>query len=168
MLSLHEPYATLASADQVVLTIDNQKNDQRGATINHYKTPGHALDPVQCLARHVKHILAHNMPLSTPLSYLSPGTHVTAPHILAAIRRAAVLSGLPSKGYTLKRIGAHSLRASGAMALRLNGFEAVEIMKSGRWRGATFLSYIHSQIAALNRGVSTRMTRRIDFLNIGA
>jgi hypothetical protein len=159
------PLLLLSSADQVVLTIDNQKNGHRGEAINHHKVHGN-LDPVAPLARRVKAILAQNMPPSTPLSYISPGRHVLAPDILVAVRAAAIRSNLPAKGYALDRIGAHSLRASGAMALRLNGYSDGEIMKIGRWRCATFLTYIHSQIGALNKGVATKMARLITFLNV--
>jgi hypothetical protein len=153
------PLLLLCSADQVVLTIDNQKNGHRGEAINHHKVHG-PLDPVTPLARRVKAIYAHNMPPSTPLSYVSPGVHVVA------VRAAAVRSNLPAKGYKLDRIGAHSLRASGAMALRLNNYSGDEIMKIGRWRCTTFLTYIHSQIGALNAGVATKMARMISFINV--
>lgn len=159
------PLHVLTNADQVVLTIDNQKNGHRGESINHYKVRT-GLDPVAPLARRIKEIYANNMPSSTPLSFVSPGQHVTAPDILQAVRAAAMRSNLPAKGYDLHRIGAHSLRASGAMALRLNGYSGDEIMKIGRWRCSTFLTYIHSQIGALNKGVSTKMARLITFINV--
>jgi hypothetical protein len=52
------------------------------------------------------------------------------------------------------------------MALKLNGYGKTEIMKLGRWTSTTFLTYIHSQIAALSAGIATRMTRRIEFFNV--
>jgi hypothetical protein len=52
------------------------------------------------------------------------------------------------------------------MALKLNGYGQTEIMKLGRWTSTTFLTYIHSQIAALSAGIATRMTRRIEFFNV--
>ena len=61
-------------------------------------------------------------------------------------------------GYDLTRIGAHSLRASGAMALKLNGYDKETIMKIGRWSSDTFLTYIHSQIAALTMGVAAMIS----------
>lgn len=168
LLAHTAPLHELSTADHVALTIDNQKNGQRGATINHFRVPNSPLDPVACLARRVKAISAHNLPLSTPLSYVSPGIHVTAPQVLKVVRLAALQSNLPAKGYNLHRVGAHSLRASGAMALKLNGYAAEDIMKIGRWRGTTYLTYIHSQIAALTKGISIKMTRRISFTNVAA
>jgi hypothetical protein len=74
---------------------------------------------------------------------------------------------LTNSGYTLARIGAHSLRASGAMALWLSGHSPEAIMKLGRWRTQTFLTYIHAQIAALTTGTSARMRRPVAFHNVG-
>ncbi len=53
------------------------------------------------------------------------------------------------------------------MALSLNHVKTDKILKLGRWSGKTYLTYIHSQIAALNRGLSTLMTNDIPFLNVG-
>jgi hypothetical protein len=81
------------------------------------------------------------MPDSTPLSYVSPGIHVVADHILKSVRVAAMQTGLIQHvGYSLDRSGAHSLRASGAMALKLNGYSAEDIIKIGRWTSTTFLT----------------------------
>jgi hypothetical protein len=57
------------------------------------------------------------MPLSTPLSFVQPGACVQPGHILHAVRRGARLAQLEACGYQLTQIGAHWLRASGAMAL---------------------------------------------------
>ena len=161
------PLEELLMADSVTLYLDNQKNGQRGATIHHTAVPGWFC-PVKCLARRVASIRTGGMPDSTPLSYVSPGTHVVADHILKAVRAAAMQTGLTQNaGYALDRIGAHSLRASGAMALKLNAYSAEDIMKIGRWTSTTFLTYIHSQIAALNHGIAINMSRRIAFHNVG-
>jgi hypothetical protein len=81
---------------------------------------------------------------------------------------AARQTNLPAHGYDLNRIGAHSLRASGAMALKLNGYDKETIMKIGRWSSDTFLTYIHSQIAALTMRVAAKMTQRVNFHNVGS
>ena len=62
--------------------------------------------------------MAHDMPLTTPLSYVQPGIHVQPQMILLVVRRGARLTNLlEASGYDLTRVGAHSLHASGAMAL---------------------------------------------------
>jgi hypothetical protein len=52
------------------------------------------------------------------------------------------------------------------MALKLQGVDDSLIMKIGRWTGLTFLTYIHSQIGALNTGLATKMASRIHFINV--
>jgi hypothetical protein len=54
------------------------------------------------------------------------------------------------------------------MALKLQGVNDSLIMKIGQWTGLTFLTYIHSQIGALNAGLARRMTRRIHFINVAS
>jgi integrase len=106
----------------------------------------------------VHEIRSTGLPPDTPLSFLGNNTHVVAAEILNAVRMAARQTNLPVNGYDLTHIGTHSLRASGAMALKLNGYDKETIMKIGRWSSNTFMTYIHSQIAALTIGVAAKMT----------
>jgi hypothetical protein len=92
--------------------------------------------------------------------------HVTAAHITTLITHAATDTNLVAQGYNLKRVSTHSLRAPGAMALKLQGVDDSLIMKIGRSMGLTFLTYIHSQISALNTGLATKMATRIHFINV--
>jgi integrase len=110
--------------------------------------------------------MAQGMPLATPISFVQPGIHVHPPHILFAVRRGAKLAKLTDSWYSLSRIGAHSLRASGAMALWLSGHGPDAIMKLGRWRTKTFLTYVHAQIAELTRGTSIKMRQPVLFHNV--
>ena len=105
---------------------------------------------------------------STPHSFVSPGCHVVAAHVTTLVRQAAMDTNLVAQGYDLKCIGTHSLRASGAMVLKLQGVEDSLIMKIGCCMGLTILTYIQSQIGALNAGLVHRMTIRIHFVNITA
>jgi hypothetical protein len=92
--------------------------------------------------------------------------HVTAAHITTLITQAATDTSLVGQGYDLKGVSTHSLRASGAMVLKLQGVDDSLIMKIGRWTGLTFLKYIRSQIGALNTGLATKMATRIHFINV--
>jgi hypothetical protein len=161
------PLPDLLTADSVTLHLDNQKNGQRGATIHHTACPT-SFCPVKALARRVYSIVSQRSDPATPLSYVSPGVHVLSNNIIALVRHAALETNLVAQGYDLKRVGSHSLRASGAMALKLQGVDDSLIMKLGRWTGLTFLTYIHSQIGALNTGLAQRMTHRIHFINVAA
>jgi hypothetical protein len=160
------PRADLLSADAVTLYLENQKNGQRGATIHHTAVAGWFC-PVQALARRVSDLTAQGFDPTTPLSCVTPGVHISSHSIVSTIREAARLTDLPDHGYNLKRVGAHSLRASGAMAMKLNGVDADTIKKVGRWTSSTFLIYIHSQIAALNAGLAQRMVHPVYFHNVG-
>jgi hypothetical protein len=167
-LPLNSDPAILLAATSVTLTIDNQKNGQRGQTMHHEAVPG-PFCPVKAAARRVSHIMVHlNLPSTTPLSTVQdPFGHIRASDILSAVRNGARLANLVACGYDLSRIGAHSLRASGAMALWLSGHSAETIMKYGRWKSNTFLTYIHSQIAVVSQNTSTKMRRPISFHNVG-
>jgi integrase len=155
------------SADAVTLYLENQKNGQKGATIHHTAVLDSWFCPVKALARRVSDITEQGFGRATPLSCVSPGSHVISKHIVATVREAARITRLPDHGYNLMRIGAHSLRASGAMAMKLSGAEADTIMKVGRWTSSTFLVYIHSQIAALTAGLAQRMVHPVYFHNVG-
>jgi hypothetical protein len=150
----------------VTLTVDNQKNGQRGDTV-HQEACGSDFCPVRSTAALVSAIMAQAMPLTTPLSYVQPGIHVQPPMILLDVRRGARLANLEASGYDLTRVGAHSLRASGAMALWLSGHSPEAIMKMGQWRTQTFLTYNNSQIAALTTGTSQKMGCSVKFHNVG-
>jgi hypothetical protein len=99
--------------------------------------------------------------------YLCPGQAVIARHVGQALQRAAVRLLLWKEGFDLDRIGPHSIRASGAMALYLNGSAESTIKLMGRWRSTTWLTYIHTQIAAFSAGLSRKMSRPVLVQNIG-
>ncbi len=87
--------------------------------------------------------------------------------INTAVKWASFHDGLYEQGYSPSWISSHSLRAGGAMALKLNGEEDSTIKLVGRWSSETFITYIHSQIGALTKGLSAKMARKIVFQNIG-
>ena len=123
--------------------------------------------PVKALVRRVSYIAEQGLGRETPLSCVTPGSHIISKHIVSTVREAARLTRLSDHGYAILRIGAHSLRASGAMAMKLSGETAGTIMKVGRWTSSTFLVYIHSQIAALTVGLAQRMVHPVYFHNVG-
>ena len=84
------------------------------------------------------------------------------------IRLTAKVLHLDKQGINPDLVGAHSLRAGGAMALKLHGESDTTIMKLGRWSGLTFLQYIHSQIAHLSKDISKHMSQDLPFVNVAA
>jgi hypothetical protein len=122
--------------------------------------------PVKALAHQVSSICSQGCPTTTPLSFVQPGLHVVASNVTDLVHHTAQDTNLVAQGCDLKRVSTHLLRASGAMALKLQGIDDSLIMKIGRWTGLTFLTYIHLQIGALNTGLATQMTVCVHFINV--
>jgi hypothetical protein len=112
------PLATLLQADAARLYLDNQKNGQRGSTMHHTAVADSSFCPIKALARRVHYLYSLDPTAShLPMSFVGLGTHITSSDITLAVRESVVLSGLLTCGYSPSRVSAHSLRASGAMAL---------------------------------------------------
>ena len=172
VLPLNAPLNTLLTASGVTLTIDRQKNGIRGATVHHQSTSSAFFCPVKAVARRVHYILCRCTDPTTPISLtnITQGgahEHIHDQDITTALRFGAAKAGLLFAGYTLERISSHSLRASGAMALKLNGADDTTIQKLGRWSSRTFLMYIHTQISAYSKGWSQKMATSIPFVHVG-
>ena len=93
---------------------------------------------------------------------------ITPPQMLRAVQAAVTNLKLRNHCIDPDLVGVHSLRAGGAMALRLHGYPDTTIMKMGRWTSLTFLQYIHNQIAHLSEDISTSMNEPLLFTNIAA
>ena len=76
-----------------------------------------------------------------------------------AIKQVVIDTGLCKQGITPNDVYSHSLRAGGAMALKLNGISDTTIKKAGRWTSMAFLQYIHNQIGHLSAGLSQAMKK---------
>ena len=165
------PLAILIVAQYVVLRITNQKSGRMGDLITHETILG---EPVNCpgkaLARRVHHIISNGGDKDTLLcSYLDElGTwHTLTPNDMrSSLRHAARKMNLHTQGIDTDLIGVHSLRAGGAMAMKLNGSSDTSIKKQGRWSSLTFLQYIHNQIAHLTKDLSTQMSTPLPYVNV--
>jgi hypothetical protein len=160
----------LLSCDAATLKITNQKNGRMGETV-HQKANGTEACPVKALAYLVHHILSNDGTEDRLLcDYKTDDSwhSIMSSDIIACVRTAAKLLQLQRQGIDPDLIGAHSLRAGGAMALRLHGYEDTVIMKMGRWTSLTFLQYIHTQIAHLATDISQKMSMPLPFLNIAS
>ena len=94
---------------------------------------------------------------------------VTAEDISRALKFAASALDYPGKkGIPVQRIDTHSLRSGGANALCLAGYEAHQIQKMGRWRGATFKEYIRDELASYASGMSRAMKQKFNFVNVAS
>jgi hypothetical protein len=112
------------------------------------------------------HTTDQNVTIST--YYATPGipSQITPAQVNTTIKRAVHQLNLTHFGFNSSNVSSHSLRAGGAMAMKLNGVDTITIKKHGRWSSNTFLDYIHEQIGALTAGVATQMSRYIPFYNI--
>ena len=162
---------TLLQADAATMKISNQKNGRMGQTI-HHDSFDQDHSPVKALARRVHHILSNNDGDDSALICMyKKGNEmkaVTPNDMITSIRTSVKDLKLDEAGIDPDIVGVHSLRAGGAMSLKLHGKSDTTIMKQGRWSGLTFLQYIHNQIGHLSKDLSTTMATAIPFLNIAA
>ena len=164
------PLQTLLTADSATLRIINQKNGRMGTCI-HHQCSGKDSSPVKALARLVHHALSQGGSNDTLLcNYWDDAKHewksVQSQDIINMTRQAVKDLNLHRQGIDPDLVGAHSLRAGGAMALKLHGYNDTTIMKMGRWTSLTFLMYIHTQIAHLGKDIAKDMSEELPFLNI--
>jgi len=167
ILSRHEPLDILLTADSATMKITHQKNGRMGEVV-HQETTGE-VGAVAALARRVHHILKFGGAEDSPIcDYYDKQWHlVTQAQMLRRIRFIVQQLHLHKQGIDPDIIGNHSLRSGGAMALKLAGFSDSEIQKFGRWKSATWMMYMHNQIAYLSKGVAKAMKQKVPFLNIG-
>jgi hypothetical protein len=125
----------LLRATGATINLENQKNGKKGSVVHHSASGDPQLDPIPALARLV-HRTAH-LPPTTPLGTFGPDPEhlqrASPTDITAAIRLGAIGDNLADAGYSLDRIGSHSLRSGGAINLAMNGYDQVVIMKMGCW-----------------------------------
>ena len=82
------------------------------------------------------------------------------------MKKGATELKLSQRGVDPDLLGSHSLRAGGAMALKLQHYTDILIQKLARWSSTTWLQYIHTQIAHLSKGVPPKMIEDPPFYNI--
>ncbi len=156
-------------ADSATICIAHTQNGTKGAVV-HHDAIGGPICPVAALARRVANIQQaklKNCQINTVYSKSGQRSQVSDRDIGIAVRWGATCDCLLTQGYTLNRILSHSLRAGGAMAMKLSGASDSTIMQVGRWSSLTYLTYIHSQIGALTAGLSRLMATQVRFQNVG-
>jgi hypothetical protein len=159
----------LLQANSATISIAHTKNGTKGAVV-HHDAIGGLICPVVALAHCVANIQQANSitcQLNAVYSASGQRSQVSDRDIGIAVRWGATCDCLLTQGYTLNRISSHSLRAGGAMAMKLSGALDSTIMQVGRWSLLTYLTYIHSQIGALTAGLSKLMATQVRFQNMG-
>ncbi|GFH56601.1 hypothetical protein CTEN210_13077 [Chaetoceros tenuissimus] len=161
------------SRKEATLKITNQKNGKMGQTIHHSKADKANVNAVAELNEKVHHLLSNRGNKSQLLSYYWDDASkqwqtVTPKDMITEIRTCIKILGLDKAGIDPDLVGVHSLRADGAMTLKLAGIDDIMIMKMGHWSGLTFTMYIHNQIGHLSKGLAEKMATTHDFTNIAA
>ena len=103
--------------------------------------------------------------ISTFFDHIGKG-HVTDDDMRKSVRRAVTVLRLEKHGILASRVGTHSLRSGGAMALKFAKADRDDIKKFGRWSSDTFLLYIHDQIAEYSEGWTEKMGVHRSFFNL--
>jgi len=149
------------------MKISNQKNGRTRQTLHHESTePGGA---VVTVARRVHHIISNGRNgenLICDVCINNKWHSVESKEIVGAVRTAAKSLNLQDKGIDPDLIGAHSLQAGGAMALKIMGYNDSTIRKFCRWTSDKWRMYQHSQISKLYEGVAQKMSTHFAFHNI--
>ena len=141
-----------------------------GQTITQHSTD-RDMCPVKALAHIIHEILdsgGNEDTLLCSVENQGEWTPVESHHMVTAVRATAKELNLHLHAIDPDLVGAHSLRAGGAMALKLHGYDDTTIMKMGRWTSLTFLQYIHNQIAHLSHDISKKMSIALPFVNVAA
>ena len=161
-LDRNSPLPTLLTADAATLKISNQKNGRMGQTIHQESIQANHC-PVKALARRLSHILNNGGNDDTLICMYKNNENISAvtpADLIQAIRASVRALKLHKAGIDPDIVGVHSLRAGGAMALKLHSESDTTIMKHGRWSGLTFLQYIHNQIGHLSKDLSKKWQLR--------
>ena len=145
------PLAVLMGATAATLRLSNQKNGIRGSLI-HRSAAGGIYCPVVALVRRYVHMRENHAKdvdiLSSYWDHLGQG-HVTDEDMRIAIRRAVISLKLEKNGILPTRVGSHSFRAGGEMALKFSGADRDDIKKNG----SVEFGYLFDLHPRSNRGV---------------
>jgi len=156
----------------VCLTMDNQKNGNRGQNLSHHALIGdnHCCPVKAVVARAIDMVRDGATPETLICSFKEapslPWQQVRSQDIVNVVKDALPAVGLNNSRFKRSDVGSHSLRARGAMALYLNSHTTLEIQRAGRWTSATFLEYIHSQLSATMRGLAQSMSLAVPSINM--
>jgi len=82
------------------------------------------------------------------------------------MKQAISAKNIDIKGYSSDKVGSHSLRSGGAMALYISNHSVMEIQRAGRWTSNAFMDYIHGQLDVVSRGLSQSMATPTPFMNM--
>jgi hypothetical protein len=171
-LPRNAPDEEIMEAQCATLRLDNQKNGWRNVCVNCHHNGDEIFCPVRAIGRRFIHIRNHmwgnwNTTLSSVWNEKGKRGDVTDKIIRKGLKLAATALEYPERrGIPIERVDTHSLRIGGANALHLAGYSDREIQKKGRWRGETFKEYVREQLSVFSEGMSRKMSKKFEFVNI--
>ena len=120
-------------ADEATLRLINQKKGMHNGTIHDdviNDKSGYCL--IRALAYRMQYIMSNG-------GYNMLGWHkVTSQNSTTVMKKYVIDTKLFKQGITLNDIALHSLRACGAITLKLNDINNTTIKKAGRWQSIAF------------------------------
>ena len=150
----------LELADTITLTFEYQKRDKRDDPVTQSKTSDPLMCPVRAAAAVIRRLREEGA---------TPETHIyqykddrgrkreLSGKIALAILRDYIKTVDKLFGIPAAEVGLHSLRASSAMAMHMNGVPVYTIMLLGRWSSNAFIKYIRKQVIEFSNNVSELM-----------
>jgi hypothetical protein len=87
--------------------------------------------PIKALAQQVHRLYTIDpVDIKLPLSFVTiVGAHISSTHFTHVLREGVILANLLNTGYNPAWVSAHSLQASGTMALHLNDVGKEDLIK---------------------------------------
>ena len=161
----------LEEADSLSIVFEYQKRDLRDESVTQTATGDPVFCPVKVGAKIIRRLQAFNASDDTFLytykrdkdGKLGDLSATTALNLLRSFVKSIDYAGL---GLHPDDIGLHSIRASAAMAMYLNGIPVYTIMLLGRWSSDAFLRYIRKQVTEFSNGVARKMIQNPKFHHI--
>jgi len=156
----------------VSLTIDNQKNGNRGQTLSHHALKkGNMCCPIRALVSWTIDLIQDGATSKMLICAFQESKsmawqHVRSQDIVKAVQDAVKFLGTEDDGLDVVQVSSHSLQAGGAMALYITKHSTLEIQCAGRWTSMTFMVYIHGQSDVISKGLSQSMSKSIPFVNM--
>jgi hypothetical protein len=149
-------------ADTISITFEYQKRDLRDDSVTQSKSGDAHLCPVRAAAAVVKRLRSFGAkPDAHIFTYADENGNVRELTAKAALMHLRDFIGTVNDNYGLNKedIGLHSIRASAAMGMYLNGIPVYTIMLLGRWSSDAFLLYIRKQVTEFSNNVSRKMIK---------
>ena len=160
----------LEYCENLSITFERQKKDERDDTVTQWSTSHPLLNPVRLWASVVKRIMSYpGTDENTKVSAVWRNNrieHITSKEIIDAINASAEAIGWDKLGVKKGDFGTHSIRSGGAMAMYLDEIPIYTIMLIGRWSSDAFLEYIRKQVDQFTYNIAERMLKHLDFRHL--